>query len=295
MATNAANELPAPAHVRAIAPYQAGKPIDELAREFGLDPATIVKLASNENPLGMPESARKAMVAAMEDLGRYPDSNGFALKAALAAKFGVPLDWITLGNGSNDILELAAAAVAGDGPQLHLCAAFVRRLCARDPGAWRPRDRRTRPRARPRPGRDGERGVARYGAHLRRQSEQPDRHLSSGPCGRGVPAARACAGGRRARRGLQRIPAAGTADRLGRVDAASSEPAAVAHLLQGVRTCRTARRLRHRAARADRPAEPGAPALQRERRGAGRGGRCARRRGLPRAQLHPEPRAECSS
>ena len=115
MATNAVNELPAPEHIRAIAPYQAGKPIEELAREFGLDPAAIVKLASNENPLGMPETARKAMVAAMEDLGRYPDSNGFALKAALAAKFGVPLDWITLGNGSNDILELAAAAVLAPG------------------------------------------------------------------------------------------------------------------------------------------------------------------------------------
>ncbi len=115
MATNAVNELPAPEHVRAIAPYQAGKPIEELAREFGLDPTAIVKLASNENPLGMPDTARKAMVAAMEDLGRYPDSNGFALKAALAAKFGVPLDWITLGNGSNDILELAAAAVLAPG------------------------------------------------------------------------------------------------------------------------------------------------------------------------------------
>jgi histidinol-phosphate aminotransferase len=115
MASLAVNELPAPEHVRAIAPYQAGKPIDELAREFGLDPANIVKLASNENPLGMPETARKAMVAAMEDMGRYPDSNGFALKAALAAKFGVPMDWITLGNGSNDILELAAAAVLAPG------------------------------------------------------------------------------------------------------------------------------------------------------------------------------------
>ena len=111
----AASELPAPAHVRAIAPYQAGKPIDELAREVGLDAAAIVKLASNENPLGMPPSARRAMAAAMEDLGRYPDSNGFALKSALAAKFGVGLDWITLGNGSNDILELAAAAVLTPG------------------------------------------------------------------------------------------------------------------------------------------------------------------------------------
>jgi histidinol-phosphate aminotransferase len=105
--------LPAPEYIRAIAPYQAGKPIEELAREFGLDAANIVKLASNENPLGMPESARRAMAAAVEDLGRYPDSNGFALKTALAAKFNVPMDWITLGNGSNDILELAAAAFLG--------------------------------------------------------------------------------------------------------------------------------------------------------------------------------------
>lgn len=103
------------AHVRAIAPYQAGKPIEELAREFGLDPAAIVKLASNENPLGVPQSARRAMVAAMEDLGRYPDSNGFELKAALAARYGVAMDWVTLGNGSNDILELAAAATLAPG------------------------------------------------------------------------------------------------------------------------------------------------------------------------------------
>ncbi len=102
-------------HVRAIAPYQAGKPIEELAREVGLDPARIVKLASNENPLGVPDSAKKAMAAALEDLGRYPDSNGFELKAALAARYGVPMDWITLGNGSNDILELAAAATLCQG------------------------------------------------------------------------------------------------------------------------------------------------------------------------------------
>jgi histidinol-phosphate aminotransferase len=102
-------------HVRAIAPYQAGKPIDELAREYGLDPSRIVKLASNENPLGVPDSAKKAMAAAVEDLGRYPDANGFELKAALAARYGVPMGWITLGNGSNDILELAAAATLTPG------------------------------------------------------------------------------------------------------------------------------------------------------------------------------------
>jgi histidinol-phosphate aminotransferase len=99
-----------PEYVRALAPYQAGKPIAEVAREFGLDESKIIKLASNENPLGMPESARLAMQQAVADIGRYPDANGFDLKAAISAKYGVPQDWVTLGNGSNDILELAAHA-----------------------------------------------------------------------------------------------------------------------------------------------------------------------------------------
>jgi len=111
--------LDALAFVRAIAPYQAGKPIEELAREFGLDPARIVKLASNENPLGMAPAAQRALAAWAQcppaELGRYPDANGFALKAALAHRYGVPADWITLGNGSNDILELAAAATVAAG------------------------------------------------------------------------------------------------------------------------------------------------------------------------------------
>jgi histidinol-phosphate aminotransferase len=110
-----AQEIPALDYVRAIAPYQAGKPIEELAREHGLAPESIVKLASNENPLGMPASARAAMQAAMADLGRYPDSNGFELKAALSRKFAVPAEWITLGNGSNDILEMAASALLAPG------------------------------------------------------------------------------------------------------------------------------------------------------------------------------------
>lgn len=104
-----------PDYVRAIAPYQGGKPISEVAREFGLDEAGIVKLASNENPLGMPESAKRAMQQAFDELARYPDSNGFDLKAAITKKFGVPADWITLGNGSNDILELAARALVKAG------------------------------------------------------------------------------------------------------------------------------------------------------------------------------------
>lgn len=107
--------LIAPPHVAAIAPYQAGKPIEELAREFGLDPKQIVKLASNENPLGMPESARLAIAAATAHLGRYPDPAGFDLKQALSTRWSVPQNWLTLGNGSNDILELVASALLEPG------------------------------------------------------------------------------------------------------------------------------------------------------------------------------------
>ena len=107
--------LVAPSHVSAIAPYQPGKPIEELAREYGLDPARIVKLASNENPLGMPASAQAAIAQAVAGLGRYPDAAGFELKAALSARYGVPQDWLTLGNGSNDILEIVALALLEPG------------------------------------------------------------------------------------------------------------------------------------------------------------------------------------
>ena len=107
--------LVAPSHVSAIAPYQPGKPIEELAREYGLDPARIVKLASNENPLGMPASAQAAIAQAVAGLGRYPDAAGFELKAALSERYGVPQDWLTLGNGSNDILEIVALALLEPG------------------------------------------------------------------------------------------------------------------------------------------------------------------------------------
>ncbi len=107
--------LSAPAHIAAIAPYQAGKPIEELAREFGLDASKIVKLASNENPLGMPESAKQALSAAVANLGRYPDPAGFDLKKAISQRFAVDQTWLTLGNGSNDILELVASALIEPG------------------------------------------------------------------------------------------------------------------------------------------------------------------------------------
>ena len=100
----------APGYVRAIAPYQPGKPISELAREMGLNPAAIVKLASNENALGPSPLALEAIRVCLPELARYPDGNGFALKSALAKKYGVQLQQVVLGNGSNDILEFAARA-----------------------------------------------------------------------------------------------------------------------------------------------------------------------------------------
>jgi histidinol-phosphate aminotransferase len=87
-----------------------GKPIADLAREFGLREADIVKLASNENPRGPSGAVRAAMLRATEEVSRYPDGNGFALKSALCARFGVGPDEIVLGNGSNDVLELVTQA-----------------------------------------------------------------------------------------------------------------------------------------------------------------------------------------
>jgi histidinol-phosphate aminotransferase len=92
--------------VQGIQPYQPGKPIEELEREYGIKNA--IKLASNENPLGPSPLVVEAMQASLKNLARYPDGNGFVLKKALAKKHGVDMDMITLGNGSDNLLELAA-------------------------------------------------------------------------------------------------------------------------------------------------------------------------------------------
>jgi len=98
----------APEYIHSIAPYQPGKPISELAREMGLDESSIIKLASNENPFGTSPLALEAMKKALNEVMRYPDGNGFELKNALSEKYAVNSDQIVLGNGSNDVLELAA-------------------------------------------------------------------------------------------------------------------------------------------------------------------------------------------
>ncbi len=94
--------------VRGLQPYQPGKPIEELEREYGI--RDIIKLASNENPLGASPRALDAARAVLADVHRYPDGNGFALKSRLARRHGVATAQITLGNGSNDVLECVARA-----------------------------------------------------------------------------------------------------------------------------------------------------------------------------------------
>jgi histidinol-phosphate aminotransferase len=103
----------APAYIRAIAPYQPGKPIAELERELGI--TGIIKLASNENPLGASPKAVAAMHEAIKTIALYPDGNGFELKDALSRRYGVSHANLVLGNGSNDLLELASRAFLAPG------------------------------------------------------------------------------------------------------------------------------------------------------------------------------------
>ena len=105
--SNLAIDLAVPG-VRGLSPYQPGKPIEELEREYGVTNA--IKLASNENPLGPSPRALEAAQKALRDIHRYPDGNGFALKQALAHRHSLAPANITLGNGSNDILEFLARA-----------------------------------------------------------------------------------------------------------------------------------------------------------------------------------------
>lgn len=99
--------------VAGLTPYQPGKPIEELMRERGV--AGAIKLASNENPRGPGPAVRQALAAAVDDVSRYPDGSAYRLKRALAAQLNVEPAQITIGNGSNDVLELAAKVAISPG------------------------------------------------------------------------------------------------------------------------------------------------------------------------------------
>jgi len=95
-------------HILGIAPYEPGKPIEELERELGI--TDVIKLASNENPLSPSERVLKAIADALPQLNRYPDGSGHYLRQGLARRHGVSADHIVLGNGSNDLIELLVRA-----------------------------------------------------------------------------------------------------------------------------------------------------------------------------------------
>jgi histidinol-phosphate aminotransferase len=99
--------------IEGLRPYVPGKPISELERELGI--RSSIKLASNENPLGPGSRAREAAASALAELGRYPDGGGFELRRAIAAHHGVSPAAVTLGNGSNDVLDLIARTFLGPG------------------------------------------------------------------------------------------------------------------------------------------------------------------------------------
>ena len=98
-----------------LAPYHPVKPLEELSRQLGIGDA--IKLASNENPRGPGQNVRRALADAMKGTSRYPDSSGYRLKRMLADRLGVDEAQITLGNGSNDVLELAARVALSPGSE----------------------------------------------------------------------------------------------------------------------------------------------------------------------------------
>src|ERR1700676_510561 len=106
------------AQLRELAVYQPGKPIEETARELEVDPEKIVKLASNENPLGPSPKAIKAMRSALDRAHLYPDGGGFYLRNALAAKLGLARENIILGNGSNEVIEFLGHAFLRKGDEV---------------------------------------------------------------------------------------------------------------------------------------------------------------------------------
>jgi histidinol-phosphate aminotransferase len=102
-------------HILGIAPYEPGKPIEELERELGIPDA--IKLASNENPLPPSDRVQQALIEAIRTLNRYPDGSGFYLRDALARRLGVTGEHIILGNGSNELIELVVRAFLRPGDE----------------------------------------------------------------------------------------------------------------------------------------------------------------------------------
>ncbi len=131
------SELKGPVHpgIAGLTPYQPGKPIEELTRELGI--TDVIKLASNENPRGPGPLVRERLAAAAGDLSRYPDGGAYRLKQALARALDVAPERLTIGNGSNDVLDLAGRISLTPGAEVMVTehAFVVYRLVAASCGA----------------------------------------------------------------------------------------------------------------------------------------------------------------
>ncbi len=108
--------LPVKPHVASLEPYQPGKPIEELQREFGFE--DVVKLASNENPLGPSPKAQEAILAAASRVHRYPDGASYALREELSSRLDVDAGQLVFGCGCDEVFELAAKAYVGPGDEV---------------------------------------------------------------------------------------------------------------------------------------------------------------------------------
>lgn len=111
-------KVPSNPSLKGLAVYQPGRPIEEVAREFGLDPASLIKVASNENPLGPSPKAIEAMHQAAEDMHLYPDGNSYHLKNAICERLGIGTENLILGNGSNEIIEFLGHAFLEPGTNI---------------------------------------------------------------------------------------------------------------------------------------------------------------------------------
>ena len=121
--TRSLEDLASP-HLTGLIPYSPGKPIEEVERELGISDS--VKLASNENPLGPSPKALQAIAGALPNLHRYPDGGGYALRQALSRHWGVPADWLILGNGSNELLDMVGRSFLMPGDEvLYARQAFI--------------------------------------------------------------------------------------------------------------------------------------------------------------------------
>jgi histidinol-phosphate aminotransferase len=111
-------KVPSNPSLEGLAIYQPGRPIEEVAREFGLDPSSLIKVASNENPLGPSPLALKAMQEEAAEMHLYPDGNSFHLKKSLCHHLGIQPSNLILGNGSNEIIEFLGHAFLGPGTNI---------------------------------------------------------------------------------------------------------------------------------------------------------------------------------